>query len=267
MLRSNSILLGQYRPLDSFLHSLDARAKLLPVLLVLVLGLLTESLLFYVVILGALLAGLIASGVGLSALMQNFRPVLIIVAVTFAYHLVFSGRDTAVQFTLLGFDVTSGALMTASFFSLRLVLFLSMAFLVTLTSSPSELAEAVTRLLRPLKRVRVPVDDLGLILFMALRFIPILYGEFMAIKHAQIIRGVSFSGSLVNRIRRTSSLLVPVLVTAIARADDLALAIEARGYRSGQPRTFYSRALVGRKEWAFIATSCLATSLLYWIMR
>ena len=113
----------------------------------------------------------------------------------------------------------------------------------------------------------MPVDDLGLILFIALRFIPILYQEFTAIKQAQMIRGVSFTGSLVDRIRKTTSILIPVFVAAINRADDLALAMEARGYRSGCPRTFYTRAMFGKREWIFMLTSGLMVSLLFSLTR
>jgi len=266
-LSSNSVLLGQYRPMNSFLHRLDARAMVLPVLSTMIFGLLTESFLFYLVIVGLLLTGLAGSGISIGTMLRNLRPVAIIVAVTFAYHIIFSARESAVLYEFFGFEITRGGLISASFFSMRLLVFLSVAFLLTLTNSPSELAEAVTRLLGPLKWLRVPVSDLGLILFIALRFIPILYDEFVAIRQAQMIRGVIFGGSIVNRIRRLSSLLVPVFVTSVGRADDLALAIEARGYKSGQPRTSYSHTVFGFKEWAFMMGSCIAVCFLYYATR
>lgn len=264
MFYSGSILLGQYRPLDSFLHRLDARAKIIVVLIVMVLGLLTESLSFYLIILGALITGLLVSGVGPGRLLLCFRPILILVAITFLYHIVFSGRETNVVWSLGGLDITSGGLRSASFFSVRLVLFLTVAFLITLTSSPSDLAEAATRFMSPLGRIRMPVNDLGLILYIALRFIPILYDEFTAIKQAQMIRGVRFTGSLVYRIRRIASLMVPVFVTAVGRADELATAIEARGYRSDRPRTSYSYTVFGVTEWLFLLATCVALGLLYY---
>jgi len=235
------MLLGQYRPLDSYLHRLDARSKLVPVIVVMVLGLLTESVWFYLTVLAGLLTGLLFSGVSLAAMGRNFRPILILVAITFLYHIVFSGRGSQPAFELFGFAIAEEGLSRAVFFSLRLLLFVRIVFLVTLTSSPAELAEAIVRLLRPLRRIGVPADDIGLILFIAIRFIPILHQEFMAIRNAQAIRGVDFSGGFIARIGKTTAIVVPVLVAAINRADDLALAMEARGYRSGRPRTFYSR--------------------------
>lgn len=267
MFRDKPILLGQYRPLDSFLHHLDARAKIVPISLVLVLAVLTGSLIFYLAILGSLILALVWSGVGSKTLINNFKPVIILVVITCLYHLLFSARDGEVLVSLAGLKITRGAVSLAVFYSLRLVIFISVAFLVTLTNSPSELGDALTKLLRPLRKLRVPVYDLALILFIALRFIPILYDEFTTIRNAQIIRGVSFSGSLVNRIRKTGSIIIPVFVAAIQRADELALAIEARGYQSGRERTFYSRSRFGGREWLFAITSSASIFVLFYFTR
>jgi len=264
MFQTGPILLGQYRPVDTFLHHLDARAKMLPITLVLVLGLLTESFAFYIVILAALVLGLLLSGVGSRQLLSNSKPIIWLVVVTAAYHLVFSGGESRLVVDWGWFHIREAALIKASFFSLRLVLFVAIAFLITLTSSPSELAEAFTRILAPLRRVRIPVQDLSLILFMAIRFIPVLYEEFEAIRNAQIIRGVRFTGSVITRIRRTLGIIIPVFVAALQRADDLALAIEARGYRSDGDRTIYSHLRFGAREWAFgLGTSLAIAGLFY----
>ena len=264
MVSSSPMLLGQYRPLDSFLHRLDVRAKLVPVLLVMVLGLLSESLIFYVISLAALLGGLAFSGVSAAAIGRSFRPILILVVITFAYHIIFTGQGGEPLVEFLGFSVTDLNLSRAAFFSTRLLLFVSVVFIVTLTSSPSELAEAIARLLRPLERIGIPADDLGLVLFIAIRFIPVLTQEFQTIRNAQVIRGVDFSGSLVNRVRRTATVIIPVLVAAIARADELALAMEARGYRSGRRRTFYTRARFDLYAWIFVLGSSLLLGLAFY---
>ena len=258
MFQSRPILLGQYRPLDSFLHLLDARAKIVPVTLVLILALLTDSSLFYLTALAFLVGGLLGSGVAPTTLINNFKPILVLVLITLFYHVLFSARETRTLIEIYGFKVTSGALTMAAFYSLRLILFIAVAFLITLTSSPSELADAFAKLLKPLQKLHVPVHDLALILFLAIRFIPVLYDEFTTIRNAQMIRGVNFSGSLLNRLKKTVYIIIPVFVAAIQRADELALAIQARGYGSTRDRTFYSRSHFGRKEWLFIfATSIL----------
>lgn len=267
MFQSSPVLLGQYRPLDSYLHRLDARAKIVPITLVLVLALLTESLVFYGVILVSLVTALLASGIAPRTLAGNFKPILLLVAITCLYHLVFSGRDSEVLVNLAGVRIRSEAVQIAVFYSLRLVLFISVAFLMTLTNSPSELGDALTKLLRPLQRIKIPVYDLALILFIALRFIPILYEEFTAIRNAQLTRGVNFGGSILSRARKTTSIIIPVFVAAIQRADDLALAIEARGYQSGRRRTFYSRSRFGFQEWFFTALSSAAIVALFYVAQ
>jgi len=265
MVYSTPMLLGQYRPLDSYLHRLDARSKLVPVLLVMILGLLADSLLFYLVVLGGLFLGLSLSGIGLATIARSFRPILILVAITFLYHIIFTGQDSRPLFDLFGFVVTEVSVDRASFFSLRLLVFVSVVFLVTLTSSPSELAEAVARIFRPLERLGVPANDLGLVLFIAIRFIPVLFQEFQTIRNAQTIRGVDFTGSIVNRVRKTISVVVPVLIAAINRADDLALAMEARGYRSGIPRTFYTRTSFDSPARLFALGSSLALVAAFYV--
>ncbi len=263
MISTAPLLLGHYYPLDSFLHRLDARAKLVPIMAVMVLGLLTESAWFYLTVLAALLGGLLLSKVEPKIIARNFQPILILVAITFAYHIVFSGHDSRPVFEIFGLTLRAESLSMAVFYSLRLLLFVSVVFLVTLTSSPSDLAEAVTRLLRPLKKLRVPVDDIGLILFIAIRFIPVLHQEFLAVRNAQVIRGVDFSGGLLSRARKTGTIVVPVLVAAISRADELALAMEARGYRSGAPRTFFTRTHFDGASWLFAFGSLAVLIILF----
>ncbi len=267
MLPAGPVMLGQYRPLDSFLHRLDARAKFLPVLFILILALFPVNIWFYVATLALLVAALLWSKIGLGALVRSFRPVIFLVAVTCLYHLIFSGKNSPELVNVFGWSITRQAASNAAFFSLRLVLFIAVAFLITLTNSPSELAETVTKVLKPLEKLRVPVNDIGLIVFIAIRFIPILYDEFNAIRNAQMMRGVTFTGSWVNRIRKTTYLLIPVFAAAIGRADDLALAIEARGYRSGARRTFYSHTQFGAREWWFMLSSTLAVIGLYLVTK
>lgn len=266
MFQNIPVILGQYRPLDSYLHRLDARAKLVPVLLVLILSLLTDSLLFYMVILASLITGLLLSKIEPKTLLRNFKPILILVVITSLYHLIFTTSKANPIFTVWGWSLTEGAVKSAVFYSLRLVIFISIAFLITLTNSPSQLGEAFTKLLRPLEKIKIPVGELALILFIALRFIPILYEEFVDIKNAQMIRGVNFGGSLIQRIKKTSAVIIPVFVAALNRADDLALALQARGYESGGKRTFYSSASFGVNDTLFgLLSSIIIVGLFYWL--
>jgi len=262
MSKAGVILLGQYRPLNSYLHRLDTRAKMIPVFFILILALFTESYLFYLGVLALLLTALSFSGIQRETLQRSFKPLLWLVGVTILYHLIFTGEGTKIIFRLFGYELTSGALHEASFYSIRLILFVSMAFLVTLTSSPSEIGDAFAKFIRPLKRFKVPVDDISLILFMAIRFIPVLYDEFNIIKNAQKLRGVNFSGSITSRIRKSSAIIIPVFVGAIGRADELAHAIEIRGYGKSRHRTYFSRTRFGINEIGFLSLTIIAMSVL-----
>ncbi|MFH1688125.1 MAG: energy-coupling factor transporter transmembrane component T [bacterium] len=267
MTRNAAIILGQYRPLDSYLHRLDARSKIIPVLCVLVLALLTHSLYFYISLLVLLGGALLNAGVGVRNLLTNLRPIGILVTITMLYHLVFSGAGGDILWQLGSLTVTSGGLSNAAFFSLRLLLFVAVAFLITLTNSPSELAEAFGRTMAPLARLGLPVGELAMILFIAIRFIPILHQEFVVIRNAQRIRGVDFSGSWLSRLRRTSAIIVPVFMAASQRADELALAIEARGYDGRRPRTAYSRSRFGAQEWLFTASVSAGVLVLFFVSK
>ncbi len=258
------VLLGQYRPLDSYLHRLDARAKLAPILLVMILALLTDSFLFYGIILVGLFLSLILSGITFGSLLRSMRPVVWLVILTSFYHLIFSGKGSSALFEIYGWRITSEAVRLAGFYSMRLLIFVSIAFLLTLTSSPSELAEAFSKMLRPLVRLRVPVAELSMVLFMAIRFIPILYDEFNAVRHAQIVRGVDFSGSLLARLRKSTYIVIPVLVAAVQRADDVARAMQARGYHAGRDRTSYLSSHFTARETVFCVGSCMFAGLAFW---
>jgi len=264
MIENSPVLLGQYRPLNSYLHRLDTRAKIFIVLLILILGLFTDSYLFYFGIMAILLLALTSSGVGHKALVKSFKPMIWLVLVTVAYHLIFSGDDTKTLLNIFGLKLKQGAVDNAVYYTLRLVLFVSIAFLVTLTSSPSDIGDAFAKVIRPLRKFKVPADDLSLILFMAIRFIPVLYEEFVVIKNAQSLRGVDFSGSITNRLRKSTAIIIPVFVAAITRADELAQAIEVRGYGKSSERTYYSHSQFGINEIGFAALSTLVIGALFY---
>ena len=237
---------------------------MMPVILILFLALLTDSYLFYLGVLALLATALLHCGISRDALLASFKPLLWLVGVTVIYHLIFTGRDTPVLLNILGYKLTEGALNEAAFYSLRLILFVSMTFLVTLTSSPSDIGDALAKVIRPLKRFKVPVEDLSLILFMAIRFIPVLYDEFVVIKSAQRLRGVDFSGSMINRLRKSAAIVIPVFVAAIARADELAQAIEVRGYGKSVERTYYSHSNFDVNEIGFVSICFILTGALFY---
>jgi energy-coupling factor transport system permease protein len=247
-------ILGQYRPSDSFGHRLDPRGKILFAVFLMFLSIFTSSPLFYLLIIVGIITMLLFSDISLFTILRNGKPFVILVAVTAVYHLIFSARDSASITSVLGFRITEGGLYMAAAFSLRVLVFIGVAFFVSLTTVPSDMAETLVGWLKPLKGVGVPASDIGLIVFIAMRFIPVLAEEFDTIRKAQTVRGVDFSGGLIKRARKMIFLLIPVFQSAIRRADDLAIAIESRGYISGAERSSF-----GRFEWR-AADSCFMLS-------
>ncbi len=266
MFQKIPVTIGQYRPLSSFMHAIDTRAKVLPILLLLILLLFTDSLMFSGAMLFLIVVFLFYSGVDEDIAKKNLKPLLFFILFTSGYHLLFSGKDSEILFTFFNISLYKGAVTAAFYYSLRLVLFLSAAFFITLTCSPSEIAEAATKLLRPLKVFKFPLSDFSLILFISLRFIPILYEEFNNIKNAQRIRGVKFSGSLIAKILSLKSLIIPLFLSAVRRADDLSDALMVRGYNSHKTRTIYSTHQLNFLDISFFTLTVSCITVLYYFI-
>ena len=228
-----------------------------------IISIFTSSPIFYAAIILGLILILLVSDISFAAIARNGRPFVILVAVTALYHLIFSARDTSTLIEILGFRITEGGVSMAISFSLRVLVFVGLAFFISLTTSPSDIAQTLVNWMKPLRRLGIPVTDIGLIIFIAMRFIPVLAEEIDVIKKAQIVRGVDFSGGLINRAKKMSALLIPVFQSAIRRADDLALAIESRGYVSGAERTSLRVYRFQTRDWLFLLISLAITTLLY----
>ena len=266
MFQQAKVMIGQYRPIISFMHAIDARAKILPILLLLILHLLTDSWLFSISMLALVLISLYFSGVDQKIAKENSIPIFYFILFTAGYHLLFSGRDSEALFTIFNISLYKGAVVSAFYYSLRLVLFLFTVFFITLTCSPSQLSEAITKLLRPLKMLKFPLSDFSLLLFISLRFIPILYDEYNTIKNAQRIRGVKYQGSFISKILNLKSLLIPLFLSSIRRADELADALQVRGYDSRKERTFYTTSKLSYIDISFLSLSLITISLLFYLV-
>jgi energy-coupling factor transport system permease protein len=256
-------IIGQYRPSDSFGHRLDPRGKVIFAVFLMIFSIFTTSILFY----GAVILGMCLlirlSGISIGTFTRNMRPFIILVSITAIYHLLFSARETPQILNIFGFRLTEGGLLMAASFSLRIIVFVVIAFFISLTTPPDELGETMVGWLKPLNGLKVPVSDIGLIVFIAMRFVPVLAEEFDTIRKAQMIRGVDFSGGLIKRARRLVFLLIPVFQSAIRRADDLAIAIESRGYISGLERSSYRNYKFAGRDYLFMIASWLLVILLY----
>ena len=250
---------------ESFFGRLDPRAKLFIVVVSLVGGFFSDGLWYSAVVSALFMAATVSSGVATSTLRRSLQSIAILATITIAFHILFLPAAVPPDWTVLGFPITAESLTAGLYYALRLVLFALAALFLSLTTAPVDLAEGVVKVCRPLRVLKVPVDDLGLILSLAFRFIPILKEEMTMIRRAQMLRGVTFTGNYFARIKNTVPLLVPVFVSAIDRADTVAMAIEARGYRHNRKRSYFSRHEFGMQESSFVvAVVVVIVVLMLW---
>ena len=230
------ITLGQFFPGTSLAHRLDPRTKILLTVVYIVALFCAESFVSYGIMVALLITGVKVSGVAPKALVRGLKPVLFIICFTAVLNLFYTPGEVLAQFWI--FKVTREGIFTAFFMALRISMLIMGAFLLTYTTSPIALTDALESLLGPLKKVKVPVHELSMMMSIALRFIPTLIEETDKIMSAQKARGADFeSGSLLDRAKALVPILVPLFISAFRRADELAVAMECRCYHGGQGRT------------------------------
>lgn len=232
------ITLGQFFPGNSVVHRLDPRLKLIITTLYIVVLFLCRGPIPYL-ILGGLLAVTIAlSKVGFRQICRGLKPILILLFITTVFNVFYTSGGT-VLFQWKFLTITSFGLYSAFYMVLRIVLLIIGTFtLLTYTTSPIMLTDALESVLSPLKKIRVPVHELSMMMTIALRFIPTLIEETDKIMAAQKSRGADFeSGSLLSRARALIPILIPLFISAFRRAEDLATAMECRCYRGDVGRT------------------------------
>lgn len=230
------ITLGQFFPGSSLLHRLDARTKIILLFCFLAAIFLFDSPAAY-----AALTAFTAALIGVSRvppvlMLKALKPLWWMIGFTFLIHLCSTPGDVFFHAWIL--DLTWQGAAKGFFIALRLVLLLLLSALLTYTTSPLALTDALETLLKPLKRIGVPSHEIAMMMTIALRFVPTLIEEADKIMKAQQARGADFSeGSLLVRIKGFVPILVPLFISAFRRADELALAMEARCYRGGMGRT------------------------------
>ncbi|MBQ4264791.1 MAG: energy-coupling factor transporter transmembrane protein EcfT [Clostridia bacterium] len=231
------ITLGQYFPGDSAIHRMDPRMKLILTVIYIVGVFMVSNLLGYLLALAFLYLVVRIAGISFKFLIKGVKPLRFIIIFTFVLNLFFVQGETPLLD--LGFwTLTKEALENAIYFALRLVFLVMGTSVLTLTTSPVQLTDGLERLMHPLQRFHFPAHELAMMMTIALRFIPTLLEETDKIQKAQMARGADFeSGNLIARAKAMIPLLVPLFVSAFRRANDLAMAMEARCYRGGDHRT------------------------------
>ncbi|HLR55025.1 MAG TPA: energy-coupling factor transporter transmembrane protein EcfT [Pseudogracilibacillus sp.] len=234
---SNYMIVGQYVPGTSFIHRLDPRAKLLIIFFYVIFVFFANNVWSYALLTLFVLVTIISTFIPLRFIAKGLLPVWFLILFTFLLHLFLTKEGPAV-FELGTFSIHLGGIQMGLVIALRFLLLILMTSLLTLTTTPIEITDAIESLLHPLKKVKFPVHELALMMSISLRFIPTLMQETDKISKAQASRGVDYrTGKLKERLKAIIPLLVPLFVSAFKRAEDLALAMEARGYQGGEGRT------------------------------
>ena len=259
------ITIGQYYSVSSPIHKMDPRFKIVASMLYLVSLFLINQMIAYVVVIAFIGIVVKLSKVPVNFIMKGLKPVLMLIIFAFLIN-VFLTTGTGEPLVKFGFlKIYSEGLERAFFMAIRLVLLIIGTSLLTLTTSPIELTDGIEYLLSPFKKIGLPAHELAMMMTIALRFIPTLLEETDKIMKAQMARGADFeSGNIMNRAKALIPLLVPLFISAFRRADELAMAMEARCYRGGEGRTRlkvlkYSRLdLYGSFVMVIYIASCIA---------
>lgn len=229
------ITIGQYYPTDSILHKLDPRVKLIGTILYIV-------TLFTIRNYGYLLAVLFLfciiqiSKVPFKFIVRGLKPIMMLLLFTVGFTLFLTPGKEVLRLGII--KITQEGITTSLLMGMRLIFLILGSSLMTFTTTPNQLTDGLERVMWPLRRIKVPVHEISMMMSIALRFIPILMEETDKIMKAQMARGADFeTGGLMKRAKSLIPLLVPLFVSAFRRANDLAMAMEARCYRGGEGRT------------------------------
>ncbi|GAB2026144.1 energy-coupling factor transporter transmembrane component T family protein [Lactovum odontotermitis] len=258
----DKLIMGRYIPGNSVIHRLDPRSKLLVMIAFIFVIFLANDPLGYLLLLAYTFLGVWLSKIPVGYFLRGLRPMLGLILFTVIFQMLFT-PGTHLLFGFWIVRISTESLVNAGFIFCRFVLIIFMSTILTLTTPPLTLADGIETGLSPLKKIKVPVHELGLMLSISLRFIPTLMDDTTMIMNAQRARGMDFGeGNLIQKIRSVIPILIPLFVSSFRRADDLATAMEARGYQGGDGRTKYRVLKWGRNDTALAASLVLIGALL-----
>lgn len=230
------ITLGQYYPTESVIHKLDPRVKLVATICFIVSLFIFDTLSGYIVATAFLATIIKLSKVPFKFMVKGLKSIIMLLMITVVFNLFLTPGEPLIEIWIL--TITKEGLRIAIFMAIRLIYLIIGSSIMTLTTTPNQLTDGMEKLLKPLNKIKVPVHEIAMMMSIALRFIPILLEETDKIMKAQIARGADFeSGNIINRAKSFVPLLVPLFISAFRRANDLAMAMEARCYRGGEGRT------------------------------
>ncbi|MBQ6626584.1 MAG: energy-coupling factor transporter transmembrane protein EcfT [Ruminococcus sp.] len=242
------IAFGQYYPAKSVLHRLDPRVKILSLTAFLVLVFCTSNFYSLALVATTVLAIVLMSSVPLRLYFKSLKMILFIVLITSLLNLFYGTGDPIYQFWI--FKVTLSGIYNAIFVTVRIICLILVSSALTFTTSPTDLTDALERLMKPLTIFKIKVHEIAMMMTIALRFVPLLLEETDKIMSAQKARGADMeSGNLIARVKALIPVLIPLFVSAFRRAYELAVAMECRCYQGGQGRTRMKQLRLGARDY------------------
>lgn len=253
------ITIGQFFPGKSVVHRLDPRMKIILTGIFIVLLFMAKSIIALSVGIVFMLGAFLVSTIPFRLMLKSIKPIIPIIIFTAVLNLFFiTTGDMLVHFWII--KITTGGVKTSIFMVVRIVCLIIGTSLLTYTTSPIALTDAIERLLSPLKKIKVPVHELSMMMTIALRFIPTLIEETDKIMSAQKARGADMeTGSIIQRAKALVPILIPLFVSAFRRAEELAMAMECRCYHGGEGRTRLKQLHIATRD--FIALFVTAVFL------
>ncbi|WP_413627006.1 energy-coupling factor transporter transmembrane component T [Fructilactobacillus vespulae] len=253
----NQIVFGNYLPGNSWIHRLNPVLKIIASLLLISWTLIANNLFNYGFLIVFIGIEVFFTGINLKIILKAIKPFIWLIGFTVIMQILFANQGP-ILFSWGIFKITQTGINLAILIFFRFLLIIIQATVLTLTTSPNSIAFGVEKMISPLKKLGIPVETVGIMISIALRFVPTLIEELYTIMEAQKSRGVIFgSGSLIKRCKSISALIIPILVSSFRHADNLADSLEASGYDSTKPRSSFRK-----NEWRISDTIALALSVL-----
>jgi len=257
-----NMIMGRYIPGDSVIHRMDPRSKLLVMLAFVAVIFLATDWVGYGLLTIYTFIGIAMTGISVGYFLKGLRPMIGIILFTVIFQMLFTtGSHTIFHFGII--NISTESMVNAVYIFFRFILIIFVSTILTLTTPPLSLADGIETGLSPLKKLKVPVHELGLMLSIALRFIPTLMDDTTMIMNAQKARGMDFGeGNILQKIKSVIPILIPLFVSSFRRADDLAIAMESRGYQGGDGRTKYRQLKWRTRDSLLLLSMVLLTALL-----
>lgn len=258
----SKIILGRYIPGNTIIYKMDPRGKIIATFLYIVVIFLANNWLTYLILTIFTLGAVVATGLRPKVYWDGIKPLIWLILFTSVLQLLFTnGGKVYWQWGIL--SVTQYGIQNSLYIFLRFVMIILISTVLTLTTTSLQIADALTWILTPLKYLKVPIEQVSLVMAIALRFVPTLMDETVKIMNAQRARGVDFnSGGLIKRAKNIIPILVPLFINSLTIALDLSVAMESRGYREDAPRTHYRALKWSKYDWLNLGYFIALTALL-----